>query len=1256
MGVEFFYCSVCNTRLSGTDFDNTRAFEIRGKFSCDKCIEQLIAPLSFKEQEQILLDIKEIREAPKVALRKASPSPQLPMPRPRTPSGLPKAGATASRQRPAVEKKRANPYSLVFLVGTLVLVSALAVLYYMAPERETFPKREPSGTTAKKPAAPVKPAPPKPVKPAPPKSPAEAALQAARLFAKENPKDYAGQIERYGKAVEATKGSLFEGQTKKELRLVREGLKRRIVTDLLALDEELKAARKGEEFQKAYDRLEAARGKHTDGSWRGAIDMRVRDLGQEVQKVFSPLCETALEAKKTGAKDTVQLILARVTKWGIPGFIKDLERALEPPKDAPNTAGTGTTPAKPPAIAPPVEAGALSKETKAYRRKWRAAMALASLRDYEEALKALDRAEKTATGDAREEAAEDAASFKRVDALRKAILKTLSGWPRGEAVQLVTIDKDGDSIQVDGPLVKADAEGVEVMVKGRPIFLELDDLTARSLATAYGTREGRTSEDDRRTAALLCLIEGDPKGARMVLNGPSERIPAKYWAYARKLEESLSPASETGRKALEARKLYFQAEREFSSVRTRGAAIGKYRRLLNEHAGTPLVRRKRDRITARREQSKEFVFLSDDLAGGGTFKQVEHEKTGPCWTSDSDSPPSRARENLVEFSFYALPDTEYKGWVFVGGCCQETFQFFIQTTDLTQVHPKTREVMKAEPGSSVTLPVRHSIAFLKTRHEIHGGPKRTERWDWVALPLPKYTEAGLKTVRLLTEQKGFSVAWAAVSALRKSPPGRDSEMKKLVRERTAIEPVAATGPETAPAVRDPSLVGLWTLDGLGSTAADGSGNDNTGILVQEPARTEGKLGGGLSLDGQEQHVSIPNSPSLEDVQEAGYTVAAWFKPGKRPAEDGAFAVLAKGERGEGLSYTADGKFAMGHWLTGDVSAAASSRATHTPGRFYHLAGVVNRKEGTTRLYVNGRLEASEKWKANTRTRDFGTEIWRIGLSGAGLWPAEGVVDDVRIYSRALGANDVRILSSMGAGRIPTLAFLKPSHGQSFVANTDIMLDLDVTDEDGRLSRVEFYRGSKLIETDKKRPYFTNWRKVPAGMYTIRAKAIDRSGAIYWVGPVNIVVGSVKLYRAINLGGDSITFDGVSWEKGDDAPNVSSNGESLAGKDLMLDPETDGVVGQLLRPAVWNPKGTAVSVDNVPTGTYQVYLYVRGEGDAETFDISMNGKTVTRTTSGPTGAWDKLGPWDASVKDGSIHLTARNGRANFCGVEIWQVTR
>jgi len=72
---------------------------------------------------------------------------------------------------------------------------------------------------------------------------------------------------------------------------------------------------------------------------------------------------------------------------------------------------------------------------------------------------------------------------------------------------------------------------------------------------------------------------------------------------------------------------------------------------------------------------------------------------------------------------------------------------------------------------------------------------------------------------------------------------------------------------------DPSLVGWWRFEeGSGTTAYDSSGNGLDGELVGGATWTDGRIGGGIELDGTSGYVSVPNSELTTDA----ITFAIWL--------------------------------------------------------------------------------------------------------------------------------------------------------------------------------------------------------------------------------------------------------------------------------------------------------------------------------------------------------------------------------------------
>src|SRR5205823_10540971 len=120
---------------------------------------------------------------------------------------------------------------------------------------------------------------------------------------------------------------------------------------------------------------------------------------------------------------------------------------------------------------------------------------------------------------------------------------------------------------------------------------------------------------------------------------------------------------------LQARELYYDAERGFRAMATREKAIDAYRQLKQKFKDTALVRRAAARIDRRIESGKEYYFLASDLAAGGTFSLTREGR----FESLADVDPAKGYPNWVEAEFMAPPSTTYRCWALVGGCCAEAF-------------------------------------------------------------------------------------------------------------------------------------------------------------------------------------------------------------------------------------------------------------------------------------------------------------------------------------------------------------------------------------------------------------------------------------------------------------------------------------------------------------------------------------------------------------------------------------------------------
>jgi endoglucanase len=91
-------------------------------------------------------------------------------------------------------------------------------------------------------------------------------------------------------------------------------------------------------------------------------------------------------------------------------------------------------------------------------------------------------------------------------------------------------------------------------------------------------------------------------------------------------------------------------------------------------------------------------------------------------------------------------------------------------------------------------------------------------------------------------------------------------------------------------------------------------------------------------------------------------------------------------------------------------------------------------------------------------------------------------------------------TSPGGNRPPTIALTSPTASQQFTAPATVNFAATASDPDGTVARVEFLNGSTVLGSDTTAPYTLVWTNVPAGAYSVSARAIDNLGAVTSTNP------------------------------------------------------------------------------------------------------------------------------------------------------------
>ena len=127
----------------------------------------------------------------------------------------------------------------------------------------------------------------------------------------------------------------------------------------------------------------------------------------------------------------------------------------------------------------------------------------------------------------------------------------------------------------------------------------------------------------------------------------------------------------------------------------------------------------------------------------------------------------------------------------------------------------------------------------------------------------------------------------------------------------------------------------------------------------------------------------------------------------------------------------------------------------------------------------------------------------FATSTPGTYSLTAVAHDADGNSTTSGAVPVSVQSP--SNQAPTVSLTSPAAGAQFTAPATVNLTANATDPENKLARVEFLSGTTVVGTDTTAPYSFSWTNVPAGTYSLTAKAYDSEGASATSATVSVTV-------------------------------------------------------------------------------------------------------------------------------------------------------
>ena len=445
------------------------------------------------------------------------------------------------------------------------------------------------------------------------------------------------------------------------------------------------------------------------------------------------------------------------------------------------------------------------------------------------------------------------------------------------------------------------------------------------------------------------------------------------------------------------------------------------------------------------------------------------------------------------------------------------------------------------------------------------------------------------------------------------------------------------------------VLGYGFEETSGTTANDVSPFKNNGTINGPVSTTGGKFGRALSFDGVNDRVDVPDAASLDLT--TGMTLEAWVKP---TSTTGYRTAILK-ERGNDLAYglyASDGGNPRTEAFTGVENTAGGGGALPL-NTWSHLAATY---DGTTlRLYLNGTLAAT---KTTSGSIPFTSSPLRIG--GNAVWGEyfSGLIDEVRVYNRALSATEIGMDMSVAVGsaepppadKAPTVSLTAPSGG---TVSGSVPLKATASDDVG-VAGVQFLvDGSPVGAEDTTSPYEFSWAStgVANGTHKIAARARDTANPTTTSSEVTVTVsnstppppsGLVLGYGFEETSGTTATDSSTAKNNGTINGPVSTTGGKF-GRALSFDGVNDRVdvpdaasldltTGMTLeawvKPTTISGWRTAIMKERGSDLLYALYASNGAKPVTETFTSAES--AAAGTAALPLNAWSHL----TSTYDGS----------------------
>ncbi len=267
---------------------------------------------------------------------------------------------------------------------------------------------------------------------------------------------------------------------------------------------------------------------------------------------------------------------------------------------------------------------------------------------------------------------------------------------------------------------------------------------------------------------------------------------------------------------------------------------------------------------------------------------------------------------------------------------------------------------------------------------------------------------------------------------------------------------------------------------------------NSAVVGGDLGYSLGKVGQAFAYTGTNGYVKVPASTSLNVGLGGGFTLEGWIQPAQKatlPVFDwssasGYAVLLFANHPSVGTLYASVGD------ATGTTHLLQSAGNALLPNRMQHVALTYDKASGIARLMVDGAVAAQATIGTITPKTDTALGIgYRVPEAPYGPGFYEGLIDEVSIYSRALGTNELKSIYQSGIAGKCVPAILPPvitSHPAS--QRVDAGADVQFTVAASGTSPLNYqwlFNGSELTGQTDQILSLTSVQGSNSGIYAVR---------------------------------------------------------------------------------------------------------------------------------------------------------------------------